>query len=108
MVRRGHELRIVVRAHQDFQRKPDPVLLRLLAHASAAQKMVLSGEPNPVVAKYGKRHLWQLLRISWLAPDILTAITEGRQPVQLTGRKLLRATNIPLDWSAQRAFFGFP
>ena len=88
-------------------RNPDPVLLKLVAHASAAQKMMLSGEPHNSVSKYGKRHLWQLLRISWLAPDILSAMVEGRQPTSLTGRDLLRATNIPLDWTSQRAFFGF-
>jgi site-specific DNA recombinase len=55
----------------------------------------------------GKRHLWQLLRISWLAPDILSAVVEGRQPASLTGRQLLRATSIPLGWDEQRHFFGF-
>jgi site-specific DNA recombinase len=83
------------------------MLLRLIARASAAQKMVVMGEIHPTVAKYGKRHLWQLLRISWLARDILSAITDGTRPMQLTGRKLLRATNIPLDWSEQRAYVGF-
>lgn len=108
IVRRGHELRLVLAPdHQTPGRSPDPVLLKLLAQAAAAQRMVVSGEDRPTVARYGKRHLWQLLRISWLAPDITNAIIEGRQPVGLTGRTLLRATNIPLDWNEQRAFFGF-
>ncbi len=68
---------------------------------------VLTREPHSTVAGYGKRHLWQLLRISWLAPDILSAIVEGRQPVEVTCRRLMRATNIPLDWPGQRAVFGF-
>jgi len=33
-----------------------------------------------MVSNYSKRHLWQLLRLNWLAPDIVTAIVEGRQP----------------------------
>jgi site-specific DNA recombinase len=108
LVRRGYELRLVMPADQSASaRSPDPVLLRLVAHAAAAEKMVLSGKPSPTVEQYGKRHLWQLLRICWLAPDIISAIVEGTQPPSLTGRKLLRATNIPLDWSEQRAFFGF-
>jgi hypothetical protein len=45
--------------------------------------------------------------LSWLAPDILTAIAGGRQPPTLTGRRLLRAANVPLDWQEQRRFFGF-
>lgn len=108
LVRRGHELRLVLAPDQQTPgRSPDPVLLKLLAQAAAAQRMIVSGEDRPTVARYGKRHLWQLLRISWLAPDIINAIIQGRQPASLTGRALLRATNIPLDWSEQRAFFGF-
>lgn len=108
LVRRGYELRLLMPADQLApSRNPDPVLLRLVAQAAAAEKMMLSGKPSPAVARYGKRHLWQLLRICWLAPDIINAIVEGTQPPSLTGRKLLRATNIPLDWAEQRAFFGF-
>ncbi|HEX4665423.1 MAG TPA: hypothetical protein VH207_02395, partial [Chthoniobacterales bacterium] len=88
-------------------REPDPVLLRLVAHAKAAKAMLVDGQTTPTVGHYGKRHLWQLLRINWLAPDILSAIVNGNQPVELTGRRLLRATDIPLDWSAQRRLFGF-
>ncbi len=86
-------------------RKADPVLVKLVVLAQAAQRAVLSGEPDPLVSHYSKRHLSQLLRISWLAPDLLAAILEGRQPPTLTGRRLLRATDIPLDWAGQRRFF---
>jgi site-specific DNA recombinase len=75
--------------------------------ANAARQAMAKGEHDPLVAHYSKRHLWQLLRISWLAPDITAAIVEGTQPVTLTGRRLLRATDIPLAWIDQRAFFGF-
>lgn len=86
---------------------PDPVLLKLLAQARAAQRMIMEGSKEPKVAHYSKRHLWQLLRIGWLAPDITTAIVEGRQPAGLTGRRLLRASTLPLDWAGQRTFIGF-
>jgi hypothetical protein len=56
---------------------------------------------------YSKRHLWQLLRISFLAPDIIAAIAEGHQPPSLTGRRLLRVTDLPLDWAGQRRVLGF-
>jgi hypothetical protein len=59
------------------------------------------------VSKYSKRHLWQLLRVSWLAPDIIAAIAEGRQPKTLTGRRLLRVVDVPLAWADQRRLFGF-
>jgi hypothetical protein len=69
--------------------------------------MVLAGAAEPSVSHYSKRHLWQLIRIGWLAPDIVSAIIDGRQPIGLTGRRLLRALNLPIDWAEQRAFLGF-
>jgi site-specific DNA recombinase len=49
----------------------------------------------------------RLLRVNYLAPDILTAIMDGTQPPNLTRRELLDA-NLPLDWTLQRQMFGFP
>ncbi len=66
-----------------------------------------SSDADPLVSHYSKRHLGQLLRISWLAPDIIAAIVNGNQPSTLTGRRLLRAAELPLDWKAQRTFLGF-
>lgn len=107
LVRRGSDVRLALAPGENAGGEPDPVLLRLVAYARAAHQMVESGKPHPMVAHYGKRHFWQLLRIAWLAPDIISAIVEGRQPPDLTGRKLLRATNIPLDWAGQRQLLGF-
>jgi site-specific DNA recombinase len=75
--------------------------------AISARKSLVSCKSDPLTSHYSKRHLWQLLRISYLAPDIITAIVEGRQPASLTGRRLLRVTNLPLDWPRQRAILGF-
>ena len=108
LVKRGSELRLVVGADGGSATASlDPVLVKLVAHASAANDLLAGAKEAPAVAHYGKRHLWQLLRISWLAPDILAAIIDGTQPAALTGRRLLRATDIPLDWSEQRRMFGF-
>ena len=86
---------------------PDPVLLKLLALASAAHRVTTTGTSDALVSNYSKRHSWQLLRLNWLAPDIITAIVEGRQPPSLTGRRLLRAADVPLSWQEQRRYFGF-
>jgi hypothetical protein len=48
----------------------------------------------------------RLVRLGYLAPDIITAIVEGRQPAQLTRQKLARLT-LPLEWQAQRQLLGF-
>jgi DNA invertase Pin-like site-specific DNA recombinase len=104
--RRGNELKLVVPADV-ASNGPDPVLLKLLAHASAAREAMTTGTSDTIVSSYSKRHFWQLLRLNWLAPDIVTAIVEGRQPVTLTGRRLLRAADVPLAWEEQRRYFGF-
>ena len=104
---RGPELKLIVGVGGESDRRPDPILVKLVVLARTAQQSLASGEQDPLISHYSKRHLWQLLRISWLAPDIIAAIVEGTQPPDLTGRRLLRATEIPLDWKAQRAYFQF-
>ncbi len=106
MARRGAELKVVL-GSGDVQRAPDPVLLKLVALAMSARKSLSSSKADQLTSHYSKRHLWQLLRISFLAPDVVTAIVEGRQPPSLTGRRLLRVTDLPLDWAGQRRVLGF-
>jgi hypothetical protein len=49
-----------------------------------------------------------LLRLPWLAPDITTAIVNGRQPQQLNAKTLMRrASRLPAEWSEQRTQLGF-
>jgi site-specific DNA recombinase len=53
-------------------------------------------------------YLFNLLRLPWLAPDITTAIINGRQPHQLNAKLLMRnASRLPADWVAQRTLLGF-
>ena len=50
----------------------------------------------------------RLLRLPTLAPDIITAIVNGKNPPQLTAKKLMRLTpQIPVDWAEQRKRLGF-
>jgi hypothetical protein len=54
-------------------------------------------EMNAVVAR--------ILRLSTLAPDIVEAILDGREPSGLSPRKL--TGNLPPMWEEQRKLFGF-
>ena len=49
----------------------------------------------------------RLLPLAFLAPEIVTAIVEGRQPVDLTTETLIKNTDIPLDWTEQKRALGF-
>ena len=53
-----------------------------------------------------RTRLAKLVGLSCLAPDIVTAIVEGRQPAKLTA-KLLTNIDLPLSWQEQRAALGF-
>ena len=67
----------------------------------------LSGDPG--CADPGKH---PLLKPPWhapphdLAPDIVTAILNGRQPAGLTARQPMAGTRLPLEWPARRKAFG--
>jgi site-specific DNA recombinase len=50
-------------------------------------------------------HVRRVLRFGYLAPDLVEAIVEGRQPRILTVKLLLQG--IPCAWQDQRAAFGF-
>ena len=53
-----------------------------------------------------RARLTKLIALSCLAPDIVTAIVEGRQPEHLTAKRLMD-TAFPLSWAEQRAVLGF-
>lgn len=53
-------------------------------------------------------YVYSLLRLPSLAPDIVTAIINGRNPPQLTAKKLMRLSpQLPIDWVEQRELLGF-
>jgi hypothetical protein len=47
-----------------------------------------------------------IARLAYLAPDITAAILDGRQPPAMSSRTLLMTSDLPFDWSEQRALLG--
>jgi site-specific DNA recombinase len=110
--RTGREMRILV-ANADDQTPADPSLLRILAHAHDIQARLIQ---NPTLSVHdiakeeqvSAAYLYTLLRLPWLAPDITTAIINGRSPPQLTAHSLKRLTpRLPASWPEQRKLLGF-
>ena len=91
----------------------DPSLLRILARAHDIQARLIHNPKLTVhdVAREERvsaAYLYTLLRLPWLAPDITTAIVNGRKPPQLTAKSLMRLTpRLPADWAEQRKLLGF-
>ena len=104
--RAGIEMRLVV----DDGSEPanvDPGLVRLLLRAHAIRARLLEEPSLPlkeIAAEEGisSSYVTRLLRLAFLAPDIVTAILHGRHPPQLTANRLMDDTRLPLDWTAQR------
>jgi site-specific DNA recombinase len=108
----GREMRMLVE-NSDDQRAADASLLRIIARAHDVQARLIQNSKLTVHDIAREEHvtaayIYTLLRLPWLAPDITTAILNGRQPPQLNAMKLMRLTaRLPADWVAQRALLGF-
>jgi hypothetical protein len=50
----------------------------------------------------------RIVRLAFLAPDIVDAILKGQQPPGLTARELMNGPAPPLAWREQRQRLGFP
>jgi site-specific DNA recombinase len=107
--RAGIEMRLVVEDGSE-PANVDSALVRLLVRAHAIRARLLE-EPSPplkeIAAEEGisSSYATRLLRLAFLAPDIVTAILNGKQPPQLTANRLMDDTRLPLDWVAQRELF---
>jgi hypothetical protein len=88
-------------------------LVELIKDAFTIRIQLLSGSDDSIEAMSGrlgmnKCRLTSLIRLSYLAPDIVRALLEGRQPIELTPTRLLRLSkDLPHDWSEQRHVLGF-
>ena len=108
----GREMKMLVE-NTDDQTKPDPGLLRIVARAHDIQERLFMNSELTLHAIASEEHVTpgyvsRLLRLPSLAPDIATAIINGKNPPQLTAKKLMRlALEIPIDWSEQRKLLGF-
>lgn len=112
-VRRGHALRLILPPSAPIAPPPhrDDKLVQLVAEAHAAQMLVMENLDKPlatIAAEHSRcrSRLAKLVGLSCLAPDIVTAIIEGRQPTTLTAKQL-SSIALPLCWKEQRASLGF-
>jgi hypothetical protein len=90
----------------------DGALVRLLIRAqSLARRLEMSpGSPLEEIGArqgIGAPYAARLMRLNFLAPDIVVSILNGRQPAAPTACKLTADTRLPLEWSEQRKALGF-
>ena len=96
-VRDGGEAALPTRA--------DPALVKALARAFRYQRLLDEGRYASIsemaaAEKLDRGYLSRVLQLMLLAPDIVEAILDGREPDDLAVPQLLDP--VPADWSEQR------
>ena len=108
----GLETRLLIDgAGGGARRKPDHSLRRLLAQAHRYNEMVMrngSKTMAELAAEIGVTGSWftRILRLSFLAPDIVKAILRDRHPIELTAKRLTNDVRLPIAWEDQRTLVG--
>jgi site-specific DNA recombinase len=108
--RRGVELRLVIESDRQAP-KVDLVLLKALARARRWFAELAEGRAASITAiaageGIGARYAGRLIRLTFLAPEIVEAIAAGRQPQELSAEVLSRRTVLVADWEEQKRLLG--
>jgi site-specific DNA recombinase len=107
--RTGMETRLLIDgAGGGARRKPDNSIYRLLAQAYRYNEMVMRNGGKTMAelaaeAGVGGSYFTRILRLSFLAPEIVKAILRDRHPIELTAKRLANDIRIPREWTQQRA-----
>jgi hypothetical protein len=112
MKRRGVEQRIVLGGASSPTEVYQP-LLKAVGRSRKWVKELMAGQIQSVdeLARREKldgRSVRRLLGLGFLSPRIVEAITEGRQPPEITVIALSRRLELPLLWSAQEEMLCVP
>jgi hypothetical protein len=109
----GGEIRLVLLGDDQQERlpKPDPNLIRAMAKAHAWVRQLIAGEVASIteIAKRNdtsRSRASSILTLAFLAPDIVEAILDGRQPPEVNLELLTGTGGIPLSWVEQRRLYG--
>jgi len=109
----GNEIKAIVEddGTRRLQPRHDTTLIKAVVRAHAWLEMLQkdkSGSVSSIAAseRLSRGYVRDVIRLGFLAPDIVDAILEGRQPAQLMLKDLMKG--IPASWMEQRHRFGFP
>ncbi len=106
------EMRLVIPPGQarDPRPRPNATLIKALTRAYKWKERLFTGAApsTSAIAKEDgvtERYVSRIMRLAFLAPDIVEAILYGYQPADLELERLLKG--IPISWDAQRRALGF-
>jgi site-specific DNA recombinase len=109
--RRGVEIRLVIEGNRAHAPRADAALLKVVARAQRWSEDLLMGRAQSVteVAEHEgvtDRYVRRLMRLAFLAPEIVESIVAGNQPTELTAEALAERIDLPLLWTAQEQAVG--
>jgi len=105
--RRGAETKLVLPglAQRNDRSRCDPALIKAIARGRTWFEELATGRVRSLqeLAKRDgitRRYIRRLVGLAFLSPQLVEAILQGRQPVQLTATRLTEL-DLPLDWIEQ-------
>jgi hypothetical protein len=105
--RRGVETKLVLPglAQQTPSSRCDPALIKAIARGRAWFEELATGRARSLqelAQRDGitRRYIRRLIGLAFLSPQLVEAILQGRQPVELTVTRLIEL-DLPLDWTEQ-------
>jgi DNA invertase Pin-like site-specific DNA recombinase len=105
--RRGAETKLVLPglAQRSHSSRCDPALIKAIARGRAWFEELATGRARSLqeLAErdgISRRYIRRLVGFAFLSPQLVEAILQGRQPVELTATRLTEL-DLPLDWTEQ-------
>ncbi len=110
LARRGAELRLILKGAAGDAANPDPNLIKAVLDARRRFRSY-TGETELTLSQIATMEdidtadVSRSLQLTFVAPNLVSAILDGRQPHELTATKLKRLDKLPLLWEDQRVLF---
>ena len=95
---------------QELQPRPNATLIKALTRAYKWKERLFTGaapSTSAIAKEEGvtERYVSRIMRLAFLAPDIVEAILDGYQSTDLELERLMKG--IPISWNEQRRALGF-
>ncbi len=109
--KRGVEAKLVIGDDASLRQDRDPHLILLIAKAHRWLNELTTGKVTSIheLAEQLNEDCSEISRflpLAFLAPDIIDKILNGKQPIDLTIRKLRNLSALPYSWKEQRQLLG--
>ncbi len=104
-------MRLVIEGNGAPAPRADSALLKAVARARQWSEDLLTSRAHSVAEfaqreGVGDRYVRRLIRLAFLAPEIVQAIAAGNQPPELTAEALAERIDLPLLWTEQEKAVG--